>query len=84
MSTDIHLHLSYDATYRGSRITQQGSNIVNAQNGDLGKAEASCWTLGTGRIAYAVISFEGVLAVGDKCFHVPWNALHFNGGKTAP
>jgi hypothetical protein len=31
--------------------------------------------LGTGRIAYAVLSFGGFLGMGDKLFAIPWSAL---------
>jgi hypothetical protein len=31
--------------------------------------------MATGRIAYAVLSFGGLLGMGDKLFAVPWAAL---------
>jgi hypothetical protein len=31
--------------------------------------------MASGRIAYAVLSFGGVLGLGDKLFAVPWSAL---------
>ena len=31
--------------------------------------------LGSGRIAYAVLSFGGILGMGDKLFAIPWSAL---------
>ena len=31
--------------------------------------------MGSGRIAYAVLSFGGLLGMGDKLFAVPWRAL---------
>jgi hypothetical protein len=33
-----------------------------------------------GRIAYAVLSFGGMLGVGDKLFAVPWQALRLDPG----
>jgi hypothetical protein len=32
----------------------------------------------TGRVAYAVLSFGGVLGVGDKLFAVPWSSLQLD------
>jgi hypothetical protein len=32
----------------------------------------------TGKVAYAVLSFGGVLGVGEKLFAVPWHALTLN------
>ena len=31
--------------------------------------------LRSGRIAYAVLSFGGILGMGDKLFAIPWSAL---------
>lgn len=55
-----------------------GSNVVNAQNEDLGKIEDLVLDAGEGRIAYAVLSFGGFLGMGEKYFAIPWNAFHFN------
>jgi hypothetical protein len=55
-----------------------GSNVVNAQNEDLGKIEDLVLDAGAGRIAYAVLSFGTFLGMGGKFFAIPWNALHFN------
>lgn len=55
-----------------------GSNVVNAQNEDLGKIEDVVADATSGRIAYAVLSFGGFLGMGDKYFAIPWEALRFN------
>jgi hypothetical protein len=31
-----------------------------------------------GRIAYAVLSFGGLMGLGDKLFAIPWDALEFD------
>jgi hypothetical protein len=31
--------------------------------------------MSTGRVSYAVLSFGGILGMGEKLFAVPWNAL---------
>jgi sporulation protein YlmC with PRC-barrel domain len=55
--------------------TLTGDKVVNLQNEDLGKIEHLMIDLGTGRIAYAVLSFGGFLGLGDKLFAIPWSAL---------
>ena len=55
--------------------TLTGDEVVNLQNEDLGKIEHLMIDLGTGRIAYAVLSFGGFLGMGDKLFAIPWSAL---------
>jgi sporulation protein YlmC with PRC-barrel domain len=55
--------------------TLRGDKVVNLQNEDLGKIEHLMIDLGTGRVAYAVLSFGGFLGMGDKLFAIPWSAL---------
>jgi len=55
--------------------TLTGEKVVNLQMEDLGKIEHLMIDLGTGRIAYAVLSFGGFLGMGDKLFAIPWGAL---------
>ena len=55
--------------------TLTGEKVVNLQKEDLGKIEHLMIDLGTGRIAYAVLSFGGCLGMGDKLFAIPWGAL---------
>jgi len=42
---------------------------------DLGKLEEIMLDMDGGRVAYAVLSFGGVLGMGNKLFAVPWDAL---------
>lgn len=55
--------------------TLTGDKVVNLQKEDLGKIEHLMIDLGSGRIAYAVLSFGGFLGMGDKLFAIPWSAL---------
>lgn len=55
--------------------TLKGDRVVNRQEEDLGKIEDLMIDLDRGRIAYAVLSFGGVLGLGDKLFAIPWEAL---------
>lgn len=55
--------------------TLTGDNVVNTAGEDLGKIEKIMLDVGTGRVAYAVLSFGGFLGIGDKLFAIPWSAL---------
>jgi len=52
-----------------------GDSVVNAAGEDLGDVKAIMLDVGSGRIAYAVLSFGGFLGMGDKLFAIPWSAL---------
>ena len=58
-----------------SASTLSGDPVRNTAGEDLGKIEDFMIDLERGRIAYAVLSFGGVLGLGDKLFAVPWKAL---------
>jgi sporulation protein YlmC with PRC-barrel domain len=58
-----------------SASTLKGDRVVNRQGEDLGKIEDLMIDLDRGRIAYAVLSFGGILGLGDKLFAIPWEAL---------
>ena len=55
-----------------------GNDVRNLQGEDIGHIKELMIEIGTGRIAYAVLSFGGILGLGDKLFAVPWAALRFN------
>jgi len=55
--------------------TLAGDRVRNAAGDDLGKIEEIMLDVPSGRIAYAVLSFGGVLGMGNKLFAVPWNGL---------
>ncbi len=52
-----------------------GDKVVNMDGEDLGKVEEIMLDVNTGHVAYAVLSFGGVLGVGNKLFAIPWQAL---------
>ena len=49
--------------------------VKNRANEDLGKIDDFMIHLDSGKIAYAVLSFGGILGIGNKLFAVPWPAL---------
>jgi len=60
-----------------------GMKVVNRQNEDLGKVEEIVLNPERNKIAYGVLSFGGVLGIGDKHFAVPWDAFDKKPGATA-
>ena len=55
--------------------TLNGEDVYNTKDEDLGDIKEIMIDMRSGRIAYAVLSFGGVLGMGDKLFAVPWSAL---------
>ncbi len=55
--------------------TLQGDDVVNLQGDKLGSIEDIMLDVRSGRVAYAVLSFGGLLGMGDKLFAIPWGAL---------
>lgn len=55
--------------------TLQGDDVINLQGEKLGSIEDIMLDVQGGRIAYAVLSFGGILGMGDKLFAIPWSAL---------
>ncbi len=49
--------------------------VKNRQGEDLGSIEDMVISWNDGSIKYVVLSFGGILGVGDKWFAVPWNQL---------
>jgi len=58
-----------------SASTLAGDSVRNAEGEDLGKVDELMIDIPSGRVAYAVLSFGGVLRMGNKLFAVPWSAL---------
>lgn len=55
--------------------TLQGDDVINTQSEKLGTLEDIMIDVRTGRVAYAVLSFGGILGMGEKLFAIPWSAL---------
>lgn len=52
-----------------------GLGITNRQDEDLGSVDDIILDNQQGRIAYAVVSYGGILGIGEKQFAVPWQAF---------
>ena len=55
--------------------TLLGNDVYNKDGEDLGDIKEFMFDMASGKVAYAVLSFGGVLGLGDKLFAVPWPAL---------
>jgi len=62
-----------------SASTLRGDDVKNPQGETLGDLKDIMIDTVTGKVAYGVLSFGGVLGIGDKYFAVPWNALKVDG-----
>ena len=61
--------------------TLAGDSVRNSAGEDLGKVDEIMIDIPSGRVAYAVLSFGGVLGMGNKLFAVPWSALRVDEDK---
>ncbi|SDV46164.1 PRC-barrel domain-containing protein [Chitinasiproducens palmae] len=53
----------------------QGNTVISADGDDVGSIKDIMLDVGSGRIAYAVLSSGGFLGIGDKLLAIPWQAL---------
>ena len=52
-----------------------GNDVYHNKEERLGDIKEIMLDIGTGSVAYAVLSFGGFLGMADKLFAVPWSAL---------
>jgi hypothetical protein len=64
--------------WQGSRLI--GTKVKDAQGKNVGKIE-DLMVDESGRVRYAVLSFGGLLGIGEKHFALPWNAMTFERDK---
>ncbi len=64
-----------------SASSLSGDRVKNAAGEDLGKVKEIMVDVPTGRVAYAVLSFGGLLGMGDKLFAIPWDVLTLDEDK---
>jgi hypothetical protein len=56
----------------------EGTKVFNATGEELGKIHEIMINKLTGEVAYAVMSFGGVLGMGEKYAPLPWSALTYD------
>jgi sporulation protein YlmC with PRC-barrel domain len=52
-----------------------GNDVRSPQGEDLGEIRELMIDVASGQVAYAVLSFGGLMGMGEKLFAVPWSAL---------
>jgi hypothetical protein len=55
-----------------------GDKVINLQGEDLGKIEEIMIEMESGKVDYAVLSFGGIMGMGDKLFAIPWHLLRLD------
>jgi sporulation protein YlmC with PRC-barrel domain len=55
--------------------TLDGNSVQSSDGHDVGSLKEIMLDVGSGRIAYAVLSSGGFLGIGDKLIAIPWSAL---------
>jgi sporulation protein YlmC with PRC-barrel domain len=60
-----------------------GTDVVSKSGEKLGKIEDVAIEKVSGDVAYAILSFGGVLGIGAKYHPVPWKLLHYDTDKRA-
>lgn len=58
--------------------TLLGNDVYNRDGEDLGDVKEFMIDMASGKIAYAVLSYGGLMGMGDKLFAVPWAALELD------
>lgn len=64
---------------RASKII--GTKVKNPNGENLGAIKDLVIDPASGQVVYGVVSFGGVLGVGDKLFAIPWDGLSWNSDK---
>lgn len=55
-----------------------GTDVVNPKGENLGEIKEVVIDPGTGKVAYAVVSFGGFLGMGEKLFAIPFKSFEYN------
>ena len=58
--------------------TLLGNDVFNTDGEHLGDIKEFMIDMASGKVAYAVLSFGGLLGMGGKLFAIPFNALAYN------
>ena len=81
----LGMYAASDTSGPGPRLmgaeTLIGNDVYNRQGEDLGDIKEIMLDVPAGRICYAVLSFGGLLGMGEKLFAVPWEALTLDTDK---
>ncbi len=56
----------------------EGTNVFDAEGRKLGTVHSVMINKRSGQVAYALLSFGGVLGVGSHIYPIPWEALDYD------
>ena len=56
----------------------EGTAVYDADGKHIGKIERLMIDKLTGKVAYAVMSFGGILGIGADHYSIPWSLLRYN------
>src|SRR5690242_13286870 len=62
----------------GAKKSVIGARVINNVSENLGTIEDLIIDVRDSRVAYAILSFGGILGMGDKHFAIPWEALNLD------
>ncbi|ATG90132.1 PRC-barrel domain-containing protein [Methylomonas koyamae] len=68
-------NLAMQQISRASKI--MGTAVKNPSGDKLGEITDLVLNPDNGQVVYAVVSFGGMMGMGDKLFAIPWRALHW-------
>ena len=61
-----------------SATSIEGTKVINAKDEKIGEIKDLMIDWENGSVAYAVLSFGGVMGLGEKLFAIPLEAFEFN------
>lgn len=64
-----------------SATSLEGNKVVNQSGEDIGKIEDLMIDTSKGSVDYAVLSFGGIMGIGDKLFAVPMERISIDTEK---
>ncbi|MDD5323362.1 MAG: PRC-barrel domain-containing protein [Methylococcales bacterium] len=71
-----HVHATNESMQQVSRASKIiGTSVKNPKGDNLGKIKDLVLDPESGQVVYGVVTFGGLMGVGDKLFAIPWKAL---------
>lgn len=64
-----------------SATSLEGNKVINHHGEDIGKIEDLMINTSEGSVDYAVLSFGGIMGIGDKLFAVPMECISIDTNK---
>ncbi|GGI79955.1 hypothetical protein GCM10007973_15700 [Polymorphobacter multimanifer] len=55
----------------------EGTKVINAEQAEIGNIHSLMIDKQSGRVAFAIMSFGGILGIGQKYYPIPWELLDY-------